>query len=129
MIKINNDEYRNINTNISFGNYNVVQDGINKKGISPIIDFSFDNIHIRIETVLDKDIIMKMKNNDSIDITRKITDISFEDEKGWISLIIGSFKCNLNKISDDLYNIILECNCDVGLDCFNISLNENIKFC
>jgi len=39
------------------------------------------------------------------DIKRYISDISYEDEKGWISINDGQYECNITRISDKDFRI------------------------
>ena len=115
MIKINNKEYKNYEQKIEYTNFKVTTYGVKKEGVSPIIKLLVeDKILIRIETILSKDILLPLENHSSIDISRFITDISYEDEDGWTSIITGLSTAKLIK-ENNKYNIELNVNEEVEL--------------
>ena len=128
MVIINEKKYENTNYKISYGEYNVNQNGKKRKGISPFLRFKCNNINIGIEMTYDIKCIEETKINTTIDITKYISDILFENEKYWLSLIIGEFSCWLSKIEDDKFVIELKYK---GEECdmyFYIYINETINF-
>ena len=128
MIKINNNKYNNNKIKITYGNYSITKDGERKNGKSPFICFKCNNIYIGIETIYDKILLDEMALNTKKDITEYITDITYEDEKGWISLIsYSNHKCILNKISDKLFKIELICNYEDTEEKIEIIINEIIN--
>lgn len=128
MIKINCNEYNNNKIKVTYGNYSITKDGKKRKGKSPFISFQCNNIYIGIETIYDKTWLDEIKINTKKDITKYISDITCEDEKGWLSLIIYSnYNCILNKIGDKLFNIELICSYDDTEEKIEILINENIN--
>lgn len=126
MIIINNQSYKNNKGNITFGNYNVTRNRKTKKGVSPFISFKCKNTYIGIETTYDKEQLINMQINNKADITKYISDITYEDEKGWISLICNKYNCYLKKIGNHHFIIELDCKAEEGNEIFKISINENI---
>lgn len=55
-----------------------------------------------------------MEINAKKDITTYITDMAYEDGKGWIPLIGGTFCCTLNKLENKVYNIEVNCYSEEG---------------
>ena len=128
MIIINEKNYDNVLKNISFYEYNVTQNGKVRRGSSFFITFKFDNILLGLETTYDKKWLDELKINDKKDISKFISDITYEDEKGWISLIDGNYNCFINKINDNRFIIELSCETKECGDYYNISINEEIVF-
>ena len=89
MIVINDKNFNNTLKRVSFGEYNVTENGKKRNGSALFISFKIDNIVLRLETVYDKKWLEELKINDKKDISKYISDITYEDEKGWISLITG----------------------------------------
>ena len=44
----------------------------------------------------------ELKINDKKDISKYISDITYEDKKGWISLITGNYNCFITKTKNKL---------------------------
>lgn len=69
----------------------------------------------------------ELKINDKKDISKYISDITYEDEKGWLSLTTGNYKWFISKVENNKF--ILEFSCEVE-ECgeyYKISLNEKIE--
>ncbi len=67
-----------------------------------------------------------LKLNEQINIESYITDITYEDKNGWISLITDKHKCNITKIEQRKFKL----NIDVIADQFEelkISIDTNIE--
>lgn len=126
MIRINEKEYENILIRISFGEYSITQYGKKRKGKAPFISFECDDVYLCIETVYDSVWLEELNINDKKDISKYISDITYEDEKGWISLITGSYICSINKIDENLFAFEFSCETEECGSYFNITINENI---
>ena len=113
---------------LTYGRYSVYQDGKRREGESPIVLFRFDDILIRIETTYDKTWIENLKINEEQDITKYLSDISYEDKNGWCSIKTGFYSCTLTRLEDNLYNVELKCKCVECGEEFDIFICENIKF-
>lgn len=127
MIIINDNEYNINNIKVTYGNYSVVQDGKKREGISPIIYFKYDKFDVRVETVYNQKCLNEMQYNTIVDITKYISDISYEDEKGSKSLIYSNYSCKLNKLENKLFNIELICNYEEKEEKLQIYISENIN--
>lgn len=127
MLKINDKVYNNIIIKVTYGNYSVTQMGNKREGISPIICFIGDDFYVRLETTYDQKWFNKTNFNNIIDITRYISDISFEDKNGWMSLIGKKISCKLKKIEDKLFNIEFICDYEDFSEELHININEDFK--
>ena len=127
MIIINNKNYDNFIKKISFGEYSVTQDGKKKSGSAFCISFKIDNIHLGIETTYDKKWLEELKINDKKDISKYISDISYEDEKGWNSLITGNYNCLINRIKNNIFVLEFTCDTEECGEYYNILLNEEVE--
>ena len=106
MIKINNKEYNNYDIEITWGDFDVVSNGEKRKGSAPFIIFNIENnIFIGIETIISKDMWKNMNLNTKVNIERYISDITYKDEAGWISIITGKYNCNILRISEKEFKI------------------------
>ena len=76
----------------------------------------------------DKKWIKELKINDKKDISKYVTDIIYNDSKGWISLIYGIYKCFLERKDNEIYLLDFYCNTIDDGEEFSISLNEKINF-
>lgn len=128
MVIINEKKYDCSKIKVSFGKYNVSNKGKKRYGLSPFISFKCNNIYFGLETTYDKCWLEELKINDKKDISNYITDITYEDEKGWISLISGTYKCFVKRISSNIFefefNVYRE-ECGEKLD---ILLKEEVPF-
>ena len=97
MIIINGIEYKNFEIKTYNGNYSIKKDGVERKGIAPTIRFICEDISIDIEMIYDILLIEKLGINETVDVTQYVSDIMYQDEEGWISLINGDFTCSLIK--------------------------------
>lgn len=127
MIIINNDKYYKINCDISYGEYDINQNRIKRTGLSPFISFKIDDKIIGIETVYDKKLIENLNIDKLVDITKYITDITFEDNEGWLSLIHGKYNCSICKKDKKTLYLELEVKCEEDNTFFDIKIKENIN--
>lgn len=127
MIKINNKEYNKYNVKIAWGNFNITSYGKKIKGIAPFITFNIkDNILIGIETRIPKEMLENTNLNEKINIKQYLTDITYEDEKGWLSLITGKYDCDIARIGDSYFKIEL-CIESEETEKINIIIDTNIE--
>lgn len=118
MIKINNKDYTKYDTKITWGDFYAYSNGKKRTGIAPFIQFNIENkIFIGLEFVYSKEMWEDIKSCVKIDIKQYLTDITYEDEKGWISLIAEKHNCYITKIEENIFKI----------DLFVESTLENIK--
>ena len=85
-----------------------------------------DIIRIRIETTYDRNLFTKLNVGKQVDISDSLSDISYEDKKGWISLVYGYHKCIVERIDKKTFNFKLNCIADECNENYNILVNENI---
>ena len=126
MIIVNGKEYENVSKKVSFSEYSVTQDGKKRKGSAPFISFKFNNIILGIETIYDKKWIEELQQNDKKDVTKYISDITYEDKKGWISLITGNYRCYICKVSDNAFSIEFNCEAEECGEHINILIREQL---
>lgn len=128
MIKLNNKLYSKLSYQVSFGDYQVKQNGKKRSGKAPYITFILDDFKLGLELVYDKKWIKELKINDKKDISKYVTDIIYNDSKGWISLIYGTYQCFLERIDNEFYLLDFYCNTIDDEEEFSIVLNEKINF-
>ena len=128
MIIINDKNYDNVLKKVSFGEYSVTQDSNVRIGSAPIITFKIDNILIRLETTYDKKYLEELNTNDKKDINKYISDITYEDENGWVSLITGNYNCFITKYRNNKFVFELKCEAEECGDYYNIFLKEEVEF-
>lgn len=68
-----------------------------------------------------------MKNNTKNNIKDSISDITYENDKGWISIIDGKYNCDIAKINKDTFNITFNITTKDIDEEFNIKIDENIN--
>ena len=127
MTTINTKDFYNLSIKVSFGEYSVTQDGKKRNGNAPFITFKFDNIIIGLETIYDKRWLEELKMNDKKDISKYITDITYEDENGWLSLITGNYNCFINKVENNIFALEFSCEIEECGEYYKISLNEEVE--
>ena len=126
MIIINNQKYADYTIDISWGNFSVHSNGKQKEGIAPFITFNIDdNIYIGLEFMVAKEMFASIKLNTIINIENYLSDIIYEDELGWISLITSQYHCQITRIDDKKFNLKLTVNAD-EVDIINIKLDSDI---
>lgn len=121
MIKINEKKYDEYIVKVTFGNVDAFVMGEKVKGLSPFISFNIeDNIFLGIETVISKEMLEKININERINMNSYLTDFTYEDEKGWISMIDGNYNFEIVRLSINSFQIK-----------FNIDYldQENINIC
>lgn len=124
MIKVNNKEYDNYYTKITWGTFEVYSYGEKRTGISPFIAFNLENnIFIGLELTFSDKMFKEMQLDIKTNVNNYVSDITYEDEKGWVSLIIEKYNCNITRISNK--NFIIELY--LISDEFNINIDTNIE--
>lgn len=127
MIRINNKEYVHYNTKVSWGNFETVIFDKKEIGISPFITFNIeDNIAIGIETRISKEKLKSINIGEVVNLDKYITDIVYEDKKGWVSIIDGKRSCSLSKIIDDIFLIEFSVDFEEQEE-FNIIINSEVE--
>lgn len=126
MIIINGKNFDNALKKVSFGEYNVTQDGKKRNGSAPFISFKFDNVILELETIYDKKWFEELKINDKKDISKYISDITYEDEKGWVSLITGNYNCFVTKTKNNMFSLEFTCEAEEIGEHYKILLNEEV---
>ena len=127
MIIVNGKNFDNALKKVSFGKYNVTQDGKKRNGSAPFISFKFDNGILGLETIYDKKWFEELKINDKKDISKYISDITYEDEKGWVSLITGNYNCFVTKTNNNMFSLELSCEAEEFGEHYKILLNEEVE--
>lgn len=127
MITINKRNYQNPLIKVSFGEYNINYNGKKRKGEAIFLSFKLDNIYIGLETIYDKNWLKELNINDKKDISSFISDITYEDEKGWLSLIGGACKCFVNRIENNMFIFSFNCETEECGDYYTISVYEKVK--
>lgn len=128
MIKINDKEYNIYNKKIIYGNYSITTNGKTIKGISPVICFECECFSLNIETVYDKKYLNQLEINESIDITKYISDIAYEEEKKWQSLSRDNCSCILQKTENNIFNFNFTYSNDNLNEKQIIYIQENLQF-
>ena len=119
MIKINDNKYVEYNTKISWidfernsNNAEIVWGkaghNLNAKNdeTAPFIEFNINNnILIGLEFSLSSKMLSEFPLNKQIDVSQYLSDITYEDEKGWISLITWDYKCTITKTAKNEYKL------------------------
>ncbi len=123
MININDKQYNDYDIKVSWISYEVTRKGKKEQGLSPFIKFKVNNSYIGLETIIDSEILRKMEFNKEINIKDYLSDITYEDKDGWISLIIDEYDLVIKRIDKELYNI----NFYVNNDEIKIVINTDIK--
>lgn len=127
MIKINDKEYYDYKTRITWGNFEVYTDGNKRTGESPFITFAVENnIFIGLEITFSKDMFMNTVLNKKVSLKKYISDITYEDEKGWRSIISGEYNCDITRTSVNNFKIELNIEND-EFDVINIIIDTNIE--
>ncbi len=127
MIIINGKNFDNASKKVSFGEYSVTQDGKKRNGSALFISFKFDNTILGLETIYDKKWLKELKINDKKDISKYISDITYEDEKGWISLITGNYNCFITKTKNNMFALEFSCEAEEYDEHYKILLNEEVE--
>lgn len=126
MIKINNLNYDEYETEISWDKFVVGTYGKIRTGIAPFITYNTKDASIGLELTFSKEMFENAKNGEKIDIKRYISDITFEDEKGWISIYDGEFECSVTRIDKKRFNINLHTNAYDLDEKFNIFIDDDV---
>jgi len=105
MIKINDLKYDEYDTKITWGDFWVSHHGIKRTGVAPFITYDTNDASIGLELTFSKEMFEDAKKGEQIDIKQYITDIIYDDEKGWISISDREFECSLTKITKKRFNI------------------------
>ena len=127
MIKINKDEYINYDTKITWGNFNAKVAGKEINGLAPFVRYNIENnIYIGIEFIFSKEMFESVELNKVINLNNYISDITYEDKNGWISIIINKYNCNITRVSYDTFKLDFSVETD-EFDINNIEIETNIK--
>jgi len=66
----------------------------------------------------------ELKINDKKDISNYISNILYEDEKGFISLILGTYRCFVNRIEHNMFAFEFNCRSEDCGEYYNILVNK-----
>ncbi len=106
MIQINTKKYHNYSTKVTWEKFEVIHDGQKLKGLAPFISFNIEDvIFIGLELILSQEMIESMKLNSQTNIKSYLTDILYEDSRGWISLITDEYDCTIVRLDERKFKI------------------------
>jgi len=128
MIIINENKYSIFDYKVSWGKFYVSNNGKRRDGKAPFITFNIDNNkYIGLEFTFSDDMFKQMKVNVKTNLKEYISDILYDDEKGWISIIDGNYEIYLTRLSEKEFNINFCIKAHDVDEKFNIFLDENIS--
>lgn len=127
MIKINNIEYNEFETKISWGNFLVSSHSHKRTGIAPFITFYVDNTFIGLEFIFSKEMFENTDLGIKTNIKEYISDVTFEDEKGWISINAEQYECNIIRINEKNFHIIFQIIAHDFDEEFDIFIDDEIE--
>ncbi len=128
MIIINENKYSIFDYKVSWGKFHVTNNGKRRDGKAPFITFNIDNNkYIGLEFTFSDDMFKQMKVNVKTNLKEYISDILYDDEKGWISIIDGNYEIYLTGLSEKEFNINFCIKAHDVDEEFNIFLDENIS--
>ena len=128
MIIINENKYSIFDYKVSWGKFYVSNNGKRRDGKAPFITFNIDNNkYIGLEFTFSDDMFKQMKVNVKTNLKEYISDILYDDEKGWISIIDGNYDIYLSRLSEKEFNINFCIKAHDVDEEFNIFLDENIS--
>lgn len=127
MIKINNIEYNEFETKISWENFLVSFHGHKRTGIAPFITFYVNNTFIGLEFTFSKEMFENTELGIKTNIKEYISDVTFEDEKGWISINDEQYECNIIRINEKNFHIIFQIIAHDFDEEFDIFIDDEIE--
>ena len=127
MIKINNKEYHDYEIKITWGNFDVCSNGKKNSGLAPFIEFNIENnIFLGLEFIFSREMFENTKLNITTNIDKYISDITYEDKDGWISLILEKYNCSITRMNENTFKIEFYVE-SKEIEELNIIINANIK--
>lgn len=123
MIIINDKEYTNYDIDISFQDFWHKINGKDTFGIAPFLNFSLTDSSIGLEFCVSNEKLLESKINIKTNIKKYLSDITYEDRKGWISLVDETYDCYLERINEKVFNLDFF----VKSDELNIEIKTNIE--
>ena len=137
MIKINDKQYDNFDIKVTWNKFKVSNnhgatlgyfihsnENDNKEEKAPFVVFCVeDRILIGLEFSCSQEMFLNTKVNVKTNVKQYLSDITYEDKKGWDSLIVGKYDCNITRIDDKTFNL------DFYVEDFEtkITINTNIN--
>lgn len=109
MIKIADKRYEKYEIKIKWYKICRVLKGKKIEGFAPFLQFNIeDKIFIGLETSIVKEAYDKIELDVKTDANCFLTDITYEDELGWVSIIDEKHSCYITKKSQDLIKLDFE---------------------
>lgn len=106
MLKINDRKYNDYDIKVKWGNFSAYSNGTKTSGTAPFITFNIKNsIFVGLEFIFSKEMFENTELNTVINIDKYISDITYEDEKGWASFITEKYNCNMTRINENIFKI------------------------
>lgn len=127
MLKINDKEIRDFDVKISWADFSV--SGINGKrsGKAPFICFSISNeTYLGIETTIPKEWLDEYPLSKEIEINNYISDLSYEDVKGWYSMISEKYSCSIIRTNKTKFELKLHIESE-EFEKISIDLDQEIE--
>ena len=123
MIQINSTQYDNCQIQVTWSNFAVFKNDQKCSGKAPFIAFHLaNNISIGLELTFSEAMFLNTPINVKTNIQKHISDITFEDDEGWTSLILGKYDCNITRIDEKTFCLDFY----IEESKINILINENI---
>ncbi len=128
MIKLNDKEYNNYKVDVRWGTFVACSQGQKRTGLSPFLTFCLNGeIFIGLELSFSYEMFENLENGVETNIDRYVTDITFEDESGWLSIYNGKHRCTVTKIAENEFKLCLEIRAKDLDEEFNITIEHIVK--
>lgn len=127
MIKINDKEFKEFEEKILWGTFSAVTNGQKRNGIAPRIMFCINNTLIGLELTFSKEMFENIELKTKTNIKRYISDVTYEDEKGWISIVDGQYNCDITRINDKDFQLEFHIIAHELDDIFDIFIEDIIE--
>lgn len=127
LITVNDKKYDKWEMRIIWGDFIIHSQGRVRTGIAPFIEFKLDDNYLGVEFTFSKDMFNNLKIGEKTNIKKYISDITYEDENGWITINDGDYDCDIKRIDETNFHIDFHVLGNFEDDEYDITIDDDIK--
>lgn len=127
LIIVNNKKYDKWEIRVIWGDFIVRYQGKVRTGIAPFLEFKLDDNYLGLEFTFSKDMFNNLKIGEKTNIKKYISDITYEDENGWITINDGDYDCNIERIDESNFYIDFYVLANFEDEEYNITLDDIVR--
>ncbi len=129
MIKINDKDYKLESLDCHWGKFTRTHNSITKTGVAPRLFFLVgeedSSKELLLELTITDEEFKKMPIGKELNMKEEVTDIGYDDDKGWLTLSGSDYMLKITKLDTDEF--LIKFKCGDSYEQISFEIDEEIK--